>query len=348
MPSLAPHALPAQSESSSDHRLSGEAVAIYNLAGAVRLEAGSGSDVTVRITRGGANASRLEVETGPKNGRETLRVIFPDDRILYPGDRRRNGYNTTLTVRDDGTFGDNSGEDRARGRRVRISDDGDGMEAWADMVISVPAGKRLSMHLGVGRADVSNVNGDLLVDVAAASVSATGTRGKLRLDTGSGEVRVSDASGEIELDTGSGGVTIERVEATRLTVDAGSGGLRGTAISADALHLDLGSGSTRLRDVRSRRIELDSGSGSVDIDLAIDVDDMRVESGSGSVTIRVPSSLGAQLDVDTGSGGIESEVELTVRSRSRSALRGSIGDGRGQMVIESGSGSVRLLRRSGA
>ena len=344
---LVPLPLAAQSASSGSYRLRGEAFALYNLAGQVRLEGGSGDEVSVRITRGGPDGGRLDVETGPIGGRETLRVLYPDDRIVYPDDRRGGTYNTTLHVRDDGTFGDDSrGEDRARARRVRISDQGDGIEAWADMVVTVPAGKRVALHLAVGKVDVSNVNGDLLVDVGAASVTTSRTRGRLRLDTGSGEVRVSDASGEVDLDTGSGGVTLDGVNATRLTLDAGSGGLTGSAITADVLRLDLGSGRTRLRDVRARDIILDSGSGSVDIDLAADVDDLRIDAGSGSVTLRVPSSLGAELDVDTGSGGIETDIAVSVRSRSRHALRGTIGDGRGRITIESGSGSVRLLPRS--
>ena len=343
---LAPLPLAAQSGSPASYRLRGDVFAIYNLAGEVRVEGGgSGDEVGVRVTRGGPDAARLDVETGAIGGRETLRVLYPEDRIVYPDDSRSGTYNTTLHVRNDGTFGDDRGEDRARARRVRISDRGDGMEAWADMIVTVPAGKRVELHLAVGKVDVSNVNGDLLVDVGAASVTTSRTRGKLRLDTGSGEVRVSDASGEVDLDTGSGGVTLEGVNATRLSLDAGSGGLRGSAISADVLRLDLGSGGTRLRDVRAPDIILDAGSGSVDLDLAADIDEMRIDAGSGSVTIRIPSSLGAELDVDSGSGGIDTDIEIAVRSRSRSSLRGTIGDGRGRMTIESGSGSVRLVPR---
>lgn len=344
---LVPASLAAQAGQPGSYRLRGNAFAIYNLAGTVRIEGGGGGDeVQVRVTRGGKDGGELEVDTGPVRGFETLRVIYPEDRIVYQDDRQGGTFNHTLNVRDDGTFGDGrGGEGRGSSRSVRISNKGSGLEAWADLVVSVPSGKRVELHLAAGSVDVSNVNGDLLVDVGGASVTTTGTRGRLRLDTGSGEVRVTDANGDIELDTGSGDVTLDRVDATRLQLDAGSGGIRGTAIAADVLRLDLGSGSTRLRDVRSRDIILDSGSGAVDLDLATDIDDLRIDSGSGSVTLRIPSSLGAQLDVDTGSGGIDTEVEVAVSKRARGTLRGTIGDGRGQMVIESGSGSVRLLRR---
>src|SRR5207237_3721019 len=88
------------------HVLKGDSVAVYNLVGALRVEAGSGSDVVVDLQRGATDAAKLQVESGPLRGRETLRVIYPDDIIVMPDwGRGGGGWNTTLRVRDDGTFG---------------------------------------------------------------------------------------------------------------------------------------------------------------------------------------------------------------------------------------------------
>src|SRR5207249_2960957 len=65
------------------HTISGDDIAIYNLAGVMRVEGGSGPGVAVELTRGGRDAGKLRVETGPVRGRETLRVIYPDDAIVY-------------------------------------------------------------------------------------------------------------------------------------------------------------------------------------------------------------------------------------------------------------------------
>jgi DUF4097 and DUF4098 domain-containing protein YvlB len=148
----------------------------------------------------------------------------------------------------------------------------------------------------------------------------------------------------VTLDLGSGSAEVRGVKGSRLTVDAGSGSLTGESIEVPTLDLDLGSGRTRLAGVRARDLRIDSGSGSVDVALLDDVEDVRIDSGSGSVTLRVPSSLGAELDVDTGSGGIDTEIPITVTRRSRDRLVGRIGDGRGRIVIDAGSGAVRLLR----
>src|SRR5712692_12086541 len=69
----------------------GADVAIYNLAGVLRLEPGNGADVAVEITRGGGDAAKLRIETGEIRGRQTLRVIYPDDDIVYDALGRSGG-----------------------------------------------------------------------------------------------------------------------------------------------------------------------------------------------------------------------------------------------------------------
>src|SRR5438552_13669476 len=91
--------------------IKGATVAIYNLAGRMRAVAGTGDAVVVEITRVGADATKLKIETGPIRGRETLRVIYSSDRIVYPELR---SSRTSLHVRDDGTFGDNSSDFEGR------------------------------------------------------------------------------------------------------------------------------------------------------------------------------------------------------------------------------------------
>src|SRR5213592_3851387 len=109
----------------SRHVLKGDSVAVYNLVGELRVEAGSGSDVVVELQRGGADAAKLDIQSGPLRGRETLRIIYPDDVISMPEWGR--GWNTTMYVRDDGTFGDdNDNHDRhgrwsREGHQVRIT-----------------------------------------------------------------------------------------------------------------------------------------------------------------------------------------------------------------------------------
>lgn len=337
---VAPATLPLAAQAPRQYRLSGNSVAVYNLVGSMQLEAGSGGDVQVEVRAAGADAAKLTVQQGEIAGRNTLRVIYPDDRITYRS-RHWDGQ-TTLRVRDDGTFDDD--EHGERGRHVTIESRGEGLDASADLRILVPAGRTLAVHLAVGDVRATNVDGRITLSTSSADVTVKGSRGALGVDVGSGDVDVTDNRGDLDIDTGSGDVTLTRVAGKRLTVDAGSGTVRGSDITADVVSLDLGSGGATLANVHSSDITLDTGSGDVDLGLAGNVRSLVVDSGSGDVTIRVPASLGATLDVDAGSGGVSSEIPLTITHKDGSELSGTIGDGNGRIKIDSGSGRVRLRK----
>ena len=325
------------------HTLQGEAVSLYNLAGTVRLDPGSGSAVVAEVTPRGPDAARLTVEKGTLRGRETLRVMYPERDIVYPVLGR--GHRTQFRVYEDGTFfGDR--QQRGEGREIRITGDGDGLEAYADMRVLVPAGKSVEVYVGVGSVAVTNVNGNLVVDVAAADVTTSGTRGRLFLDLGSGEVSVTDAEGELTVDAGSGDMQITNVRGEKLLFDTGSGTITGSGLRASSIFLDTGSGDVTLSGVSAPVIELDTGSGTVELTLESDIETLRLDSGSGDVILHAPASLGARLEAETGSGDVTgSLIEGFTRRRDEDRVTGTIGDGQGMITIDSGSGDVRLERR---
>lgn len=328
--------------------LKGDSVAVYNLVGELRVEPGTGGDVAVQVTRGGADAARLDVQSGPLRGRETLRIIYPEDLISLPDWGR--GWNTTLRVRDDGTFGDDRrGGWRRDGREVRITGRGRGLEAYADLRVSVPAGRRVALHLGVGKAFVSNVDGVIVVDVASADVSADRTRGTLRIETGSGNIDVRDASGEVTLETGSGDVTATGVHGGtgRVRLEAGSGNITLTDADAAQMHVETGSGDITVTGAKADELSFETGSGNVDVALTASFSTLAIETGSGDVTLRVPPTIGAEVELDTGSGDFDlGGLTIQVRRLQEDHITGTIGDGKGRLSIETGSGNVRLVKVS--
>jgi lia operon protein LiaG len=324
--------------------LRGHDVALYNLVGVMHVEGGSGDQVVVEVTRGGADAARLAIRTGDVRGRQTLRVHYPSDRIVYSR-QRHDDSRSTFNVNDDDTFNDTDrGGDRSGGRRVEVSSSGSGLDAHADLRVVVPRGRRLFVRAGIGETTIDNVDGQLDVSVSASHVRVSRVRGSLRLDTGSGGAEVTDVTGDLRLDSGSGGVTIDGVRGGSLHVDVGSGSLRGRAIDVSEIVADVGSGGVRLSGVKSPRLHLETGSGGSDVELLSRVDDVSIEAGSGGVTLRLPGAIGAALDISTGSGGIETDFEVKVRKMERNTLRGTIGDGRGTITINAGSGTVRLIK----
>jgi lia operon protein LiaG len=327
-----------------EHRtLSGDRVAIYNLAGHLRVQATAGSQVTIDVTRGGRDAAQLKIATGDVRGSQSLRIVYPGDRVVYPDLRSRS--RTQLRVSDDGTFDDRDGGRDWLGRdRVEIRDSGTGLEAHADLVVGVPKGQPLTIHWGVGDATVSNIDGDLRLSVAAASVHTEHTRGRLDLDTGSGAVTVTDAQGDVVLDTGSGSVTVAGVRGDHLDMDTGSGQTQVDDVDVKSLKADVGSGGLTMGRLKAARVNVDIGSGGLSLDLLSVVEDLAIDAGSGGVTVRLPAAQGADIDIETGSGGIDSDFAVQTRHIERNHLRGQIGDGRGRIKIESGSGRVRLVK----
>jgi len=336
---------------SSRHVLKGDSVAIYNLVGELRVEPGSGSDVVVQVQRGGEDSAMLEIQSGPLRGRQTLRIIYPDDVIIMPEWGR--GWSTTLRVRDDGTFGDDG--DISGGRHRGWSGDGhevritgrsrNGLEAYADLRVAVPKGKTIRVNLGAGKAFVTNVEGSIRLSAASADVAADRTRGTLRIATGSGNIDLRTASGDVLLETGSGDITVAGVQGTSLRLETGSGSVTITDGKAGTFHVETGSGDIEATGSSGDDLSFETGSGSVDVSLVTTFRSLSIESGSGDVTLRVPSTVGAEVDLDTGSGEIDlGGLTLQVRRIEHDHVTGTLGDGKGRLSVETGSGNVRLQK----
>jgi len=324
--------------------VSGSEVAVFNLAGKVQVVPGGSGAVAVDVTRGGRDAGRLRIEQGPKGGIQTLRVIYPGSRIVYP---EIGGFsNSNVEVSEDGTFGGDWKQFLKVHRRVSIHGSGSGTHAWADLRITVPRGLKLRIHHVAGDVTVENVEGDLMVDHHMGTLDVHGTKGVLNLDTGSGAVTVRDVEGDITVDTGSGGVEITGMKGSRLSLDTGSGSVRVDGAEADRVIVDTGSGGVRIEGLKANDVRLDTGSGPVEVELASDIETLIADTGSGSVTVSAPANLGAEFDIDTGSGGIDIDFPHQSFSVERDHVSGKIGDGRGRIRIDTGSGGVRLYRRS--
>ncbi|MFN0151856.1 MAG: DUF4097 family beta strand repeat-containing protein [bacterium] len=317
--------------------VTGDEVAIYNLVGDANVVAGDGPSVEVSIAFAGADAHDLTIEEGSIDGRATLRVVYPGSKFVYAsmGPRSR----TELRVNDDGTFP----EKLNRGRKVTISGDGPGVDARADLTIRVPRGKRVRVYQAVGEVTARDIEADLLIDTAAAPAFVEAVRGAVSIDVGSGSVQALRIDGALDIDTGSGEVNIQEVRGVAIRIDTGSGEVTGSQLTAPDIEVSTGSGEVELTDIEAKHCNLDTGSGSVSVEMSSDVESMAIDTGSGSVEIVVPSTLGADLYVETGSGEVRVGVPHTDTHRSEDSFRCRIGDGRGEIRIDSGSGDVSII-----
>ncbi len=335
---LAALASPIQASTSEPtrHTIAGPHVAIYNMVGSLEMVRGEGNSVVAEITLHGNDADRLEIAKGPIRGRETLRVLYNDDRILV----REFGEhsNSTLRVNEDGTFRD----EKHGGRKVILSGRGSGMEAGADIRLLVPPGKKVDVYWVHGTASVTRVDADLTIDAASMPVNATGIAGSFHVDIGSGHVRVDRADADISIDTGSGEVSLTAVRGKSVQVDTGSGEVMATDVTAPVVSIDTGSGDVHVAKLMADHVSLDTGSGEVAVEVSSGLETLEIDSGSGDVSVIIPKSLGAELTVETGSGGIETNLTMETRVRKHDELVGRIGDGSGRIAIETGSGTVSI------
>ena len=352
--------------------LHGPAVAIYNLAGSVRVDGGAVDRVVVEVIRGGQDARRLVLDTGMIRGRMTLRVRYPSDRLTY-ADGGWTG-NTTVEVDRDGTFaddmsdrngGDASGvrdtigptDRRVAPRRVEITSRARGtgvpLDAYADLHVIVPRGIALSVQQGVGSVTVESVEGTLAVSVRAARVRASHVRGALTLDSDAGDSDVADLTGDLTVASDTGSLTTHDVRggAMRLTLDVGR--LRASGIDVTELTATVRAGSVRFSTTRATRLRLQTDHAPSEISLLVAPGDASIEAGSGRVTLALPTNTGSIVDIETRTGKIASDFtvarplagpRLTPGADSRT-LRGTIGVGGGRIRIRTHSGDVRLVRR---
>lgn len=356
---------PAFAEFDESHRFDARSLEVTNLIGKVAIRQATGDEFEVDVSVRGADGVRRNIELEQERGsRARLDVVFPVDderRFVYPEFSRRRAQLWFREGRSSSLLGEIL---RAvSGRRIRVQRSGSGMEVWADLTIRVPEGASLTLQHGAGDVEVRDLVADLEIDVKAGVMEAAGLDGQVELDVGSGGLTVEDVRGRLVMDTGSGGASLDRFEGAALSIDTGSGSVAVSEVSAEAVEIDTGSGGVTVDGVETRRLMIDTGSGSVRVESAgadsavIDTGSGRVhlalermgdgrfeiDTGSGSIVMLVPGDLSARFDIDIGSGGIDVDVPIAkTLHKSRGEMRFIAGDGDASVVLDTGSGGVRV------
>ncbi len=271
-------------------------------------------DETFRVRRG----QRLVVDLGSEN--VTVRT--------GSGDRAR--------VRVEGRGRD--AEREFERRRFSVDANGGGLVVRTDpprrrsmgrtdaqfhVTIEVPREFDAVLDLGSGNVDAASLEGDLTVDVGSGNVRVADVDGgRIVLDTGSGNVQARALRGEVRIDTGSGNVQVESVDG-ELAVDTGSGNVSVGEVSGPSV--------------------VDTGSGGVEMTLRTAARTV-VDTGSGGVTLRLPRRAGFDVDLDGGTVRIDEALDFS-GTRERTEARGRINGGGPDLVVDTGSGSIRLEAR---
>jgi DUF4097 and DUF4098 domain-containing protein YvlB len=360
-------ATPAFAEFDESYRFDANSLSVSSLIGRVEIGPATGDEFEVEVSVRGEDGTRqnIRLDEETRGSRARLAIEFPVDeerRYVYPEFSRRRAH---LWSRRQGSADSLIGEilRSMSGRRIRIERSGSGFEAWADVSIRVPEGRSLKVELGAGDIDVSEVAADLELKTRAGLAEADGLDGDVKIGVGSGGLTVRDVRGRLVMDTGSGKATLDDFEGAVLSIDTGSGPVEVTDVAAEAIDIDTGSGGVTVDGLEAERFSIDTGSGSVRVESAgadgavIDTGSGRVhlalermgdgrfeiDTGSGGIVMLVPEELSARFDIDIGSGGIDVDVPIAkTLHKSRGEMRFVAGDGDANVILDTGSGSVRV------
>lgn len=320
----------------------GSRFAVENLAGSMRISAGSGGEVVVVATVHAeseelAAAVRLE-QVSTEDGRPALRVRYPLDRestLRYPG----SAGNGKLFHRWGG-----SSEVRYDGRRVRVSGSR-GALLYADVEVQIPH-KALDavFRNALGPILADGVQGRVRLDSSSGAITVTHAQGDIVADTGSGDVDGSDLSGSFRCDTGSGECRVERFDGETLSCDTGSGDVTLRDVSARRISLDTGSGNVGLTQGDAEEVSADTGSGDVRLTLSGQrLASVKADTGSGNVELGLAADAAFEARADIGSGDIVSRFDdARPILRDRKIVGYRRGDGRIRIEVDSGSGDLVL------
>lgn len=360
-------ATPAFAEFEKSYRFDADSLSVSSLIGKMEISRAAGDEFEVEVSVRGEDGTpdNIRLDENTRGSRARLAIEFPVDeerQYVYPEFSRRRA---NLWSRRQGGSDSLLGEilRSMSGRRIRIERSGSGLEAWADVTIRVPEGRSLKVEIGAGDIEVSDVVADLELKTRAGMAEAAGLEGDVRIAVGSGGLDVDDVRGRLIMDTGSGRAYLDGFEGKMLSIDTGSGAVTVSDVEADAIEIDTGSGGVKVDGLEAGRLAIDTGSGNVRVESAgadaavIDTGSggvhlalkrmghgrFEIDTGSGGIVMLVPDDLSARFDIDIGSGGIDVDVPIAkTLHKSRGEMRFVSGDGEADVVLDTGSGSVRV------
>lgn len=197
----------------------------------------------------------------------------------------------------------------------------------ADFDVVAPAGTRVTARSVSGDVSITGIKGDVAAEVVSGDVTITSSGRVSKASSISGDVSLTDIQGS---DT--------------LTASTISGDVRMTNIQARRVSVEITSGDVRAQDIRCDSASLKSLSGGVEFSGRLSPNGRyELNSHSGSVHFAAEGPVGFELQATSFSGRIQADqVTLTSVSRTRGALRATVGNGSAVVVVQTFSGNVEI------
>ena len=147
----------------------------------------------------------------------------------------------------------------------------------------------------------------------------------LDLESYNGQIKIDNIYGKTNATTHNGQVTVNNVSGGTI-LKTYNGQINAKEISGD--------------------IDFISHNGSINADFsqaAVPDCNINIKTYNGGINLTAPQNYSATVDVSTYNGQIDTDLPITVTGKfSQKSLKGTIGDGQGQMKLETHNGSIKI------
>lgn len=206
---------------------------------------------------------------------------------------------------------------------------GGGERSDSVLEVEVPEGVELKIEAVSAVIDIAGVGGQRIeVESVSGDITVAGAPRSLMVETVSGRVEVSSAGiRDVGLESVSGRLSLEGAVGERLNAESVSGAIRLQPEGAlQSVQASVVSGAIELRTTLAPNGRLNA------------------ESLSGELSVVLPKSTSAQLRASSFSGSIKSDAGEVEKEEfgPGSSLSTTLGNGDGEVRLESFSGTVRL------
>jgi hypothetical protein len=229
-----------------------------------------------------------------------------------------------------------------------------------DFTIEIPKDFDVKVSSTSGDVQISSIGGDAKIYGTSGDLRVRQIGGSSFLELTSGNVEIKDVTEQVNVKLSSGSAFIDGA-GKGLLLAATSGDVEAFNIGGDA-EVKLVSGDLVLVDcegdlssvsssgdmvIKNIGGSVDVSSSSGDVEIFLTPAEMRkynLATCSGDVKVFYLNNLdlGFLLDINTMSGAIEGDMEIKLDKVSRRHLKGTVGNGKSQLLITTASGDVSI------
>ncbi|MCB1644717.1 MAG: DUF4097 family beta strand repeat protein [Pseudomonadales bacterium] len=213
----------------------------------------------------------------------------------------------------------------------------------SDLRIRVPENSHISVTTVSTEVDVSNISGGIELGGVSGDVTLVDVHNRVNVTSVSGEIQLRNADGKIRLKSVSGEVVAEDVRGEG-SFKSVSGEVRIRNYDGELVTESV-SGDIDLVDVVYSELRGSTVSGDVEVNGRMKENGLlEFDSVSGSLRAKFKGEVNARFDLQTRSGSVRNRLSEHEATKSRyvrdETLRMTLGDGSGEVMLETRSGDV--------